>query len=90
MSRLSKGRRLARRQDGFRCSLTQMGIGQRGRVSDLSTSDRRKIKKFMAMGILPGMPIELIQKYPSYLFQVGYTQVTMDDKTARDIEVVLD
>jgi len=41
----------------------------------------------MAMGILPGMPIQIIQKFPSYLLQIGQTQVAMDEEMAKDVYI---
>jgi Fe2+ transport system protein FeoA len=39
------------------------------------------------MGVLPGMDVEIIQTYPSYVFQVGNTQVAVDSNIADDIFV---
>jgi Fe2+ transport system protein FeoA len=39
------------------------------------------------MGVLPGMPIEVIQTYPSYVFQMGLTQIAVDAEIANDIFV---
>ena len=39
------------------------------------------------MGVLPGMPIKIIQTYPSYVFQVGQTQIAVDMEIADDIFV---
>lgn len=43
----------------------------------------------MAMGILPGAPISLIQSFPSYVFQVGQTQFAVDKEIAEAIYVRL-
>lgn len=71
------------------CKLTEMSAGQRGRVVNISAVEQRKLRKFMAMGIMPGVSIVLIQRSPSYVFQVGFTQVTMDFETASYVEVEL-
>lgn len=41
----------------------------------------------MAFGILPGMPIVLLQRRPAFVFQVGQTQVAVDERIAADILV---
>ena len=43
----------------------------------------------MAMGILPGAPVSLIQSFPSYVFQVRQTQFTVDKEIADAIYVRL-
>jgi ferrous iron transport protein A len=72
------------------CRLTEMSSGQRGRVVNISTTEQRKLRKFMAMGIMPGVQIVVIQRLPSYVFQVGFTQVTMDFGTANCVEVEIE
>ena len=47
------------------------------------------IKKLMAMGLLPGTPVKLIQSFPSYVFRLGYTQFAVDRKIADEIYVKL-
>ena len=43
----------------------------------------------MAMGILPGAPVSLIQSFPSYVFQVRQTQFAVDKEIADAIYVRL-
>ena len=43
----------------------------------------------MAMGILPGAPISLIQSFPSYVFQIRRTQFAVDKEIADAIYVRL-
>lgn len=67
--------------------LTDLVSGGRGRVVNINTREERKLKKFMAMGMMPGVSIVVIQRFPSYVFRIGFTQVTMDFSTASCIEV---
>jgi len=39
------------------------------------------------MGILPGTHITVIQRFPSYVFQVGYSQFAVDRHLAEVIYV---
>jgi hypothetical protein len=41
------------------------------------------------MGIVPGARIELLQNAPSYVAQLGNTQMALDRETAADIYVRL-
>lgn len=68
-------------------NLTELQYGQKGIVAELNTEDENILKKLMSMGILPGMPLKVIQKFPSYVFQVGYTQVAVDRTIASAIIV---
>lgn len=67
--------------------LTELKHGQKGIVAELNTDDENILKKLMSMGILPGMPLKVIQTFPSYVFQVGYTQVAVDKTIASAILV---
>ena len=67
--------------------LIELNVGQRGKIVYLYKKSDRELQKLMAMGILPGMPIQVIQKFPSYLLQIGQTQVAMDEEMAKDVYV---
>ena len=45
------------------------------------------LTKIMAMGALPGMSVTLIQKFPSYVFQLGHSQFAVDKNLAEQIRV---
>ena len=61
--------------------------GADGVVAYLSTRDNREVQKMMAMGILPGVRVSLVRRFPSYVLQVGYTQFTLDHTLAEKIYV---
>lgn len=61
--------------------------GQAGVVAYLSTRDNREIQKLMAMGILPGSDIRLVRLFPSYIFEIGHSQFTVDSSLAEKIFV---
>ncbi len=58
-----------------------------GTVAYLATKDNRKVQKLIAMGILPGANIKVIRQFPSYVFQVGYSQFAVDRPLAEVIYV---
>lgn len=66
---------------------TELKKGTGGIVSELDTADTERAKKLMALGILPGMPIKAVQKFPTWVFQIGNTQVALDNGCARCIKV---
>ncbi len=67
--------------------LTELRNGQEGEVIYLQTQDRDLLRKLMAMGVLPGRSIQLIQRSPSYVFSIGRTQVVVDKEIASNIYV---
>ncbi|MEE9152243.1 MAG: metal-dependent transcriptional regulator [Thermoplasmata archaeon] len=67
--------------------LSELKRGQKGRVIYLQTQDRNILKKLMAMGVLPGRNIALIQRSPSYVFSIGRSQVVVDKEIASNIYV---
>ncbi|MFA5780293.1 MAG: metal-dependent transcriptional regulator [Elusimicrobiota bacterium] len=68
-------------------SLTNFEVNQSGKVAYIQTKDNKKLQKLMAMGILPGMGITLIQKYPSYVLQVGHSQFAVDEDLANAVYI---
>jgi len=70
-------------------NLSELKPKQEGIIADLNTSDKNILKKLMSMGILPGLPLEVVQTFPSYVFKVGYTQVAVDKTIAQAILVTL-
>ncbi|MCS4541500.1 MAG: metal-dependent transcriptional regulator [Euryarchaeota archaeon] len=69
--------------------LSDLNPGQRGKIAYIHTRDDKKLQKLMALGVLPGMSISLIQRFPSYVFQIGQTQIAVDKEIADDIHVLL-
>ncbi|MDP2719083.1 MAG: metal-dependent transcriptional regulator [Dehalococcoidia bacterium] len=69
--------------------LSRLNPGQKGKVAYVHAPQIKQLQKLMAMGILPGAPITLIQDFPSYVFQVGQTQFAVDNEIADAIYVRL-
>ncbi|OGF46392.1 MAG: hypothetical protein A2452_00925 [Candidatus Firestonebacteria bacterium RIFOXYC2_FULL_39_67] len=59
--------------------------GEKGKISYIQSEDKDKLQTIMAMGILPGMEIALLQNFPSYLFKVGNSQFAVDENIAKDV-----
>lgn len=70
--------------------LTGLKPGQEGTVAWLQGGDARRMQKLMAMGILPGTPIRLIRRFPSYIFQMSYSRFAVDQEMAAGIYVRLE
>jgi DtxR family Mn-dependent transcriptional regulator len=69
--------------------LSELRKGQRGQIAYIHTTDRKMLKKIMAMGALPGLSITLNQRFPSYVFQIGESRFAVDKNVADQIQVWL-
>ncbi len=69
--------------------LAQLTPGQKGKVAYIHAPESGELQKLMAMGILPGAPVSLLQSFPSYVFQVSQTQFAVDKEIADTIFVRL-
>ena len=57
--------------------------GTRAVIVDLSRLSTHERNKLMALGLVPGADVHVIQRFPSYVVAVGYTQLALDRETAR-------
>ena len=69
--------------------LTELKSNEEGEIAYILTEDNKKMQKLMAMGVLPGNRIVLIQTFPSYIFRVGFSEFAIDTNMAREIFVRL-
>lgn len=69
--------------------LSQMAPGQRGRIAYIHAPQSGELQKLMGMGVLPGVPIALVQRFPSYVFQMRQAQFAVDREMADAIYVRL-
>lgn len=65
--------------------LTELKAGDEGEIAYIQTDDNRKMQKLMAMGVLPGNHVVLMQSFPSYIFRVGFSEFAIDTALAREI-----
>ncbi|HHY40666.1 MAG TPA: ferrous iron transport protein A [Syntrophaceticus sp.] len=68
-------------------TLSQLEPGKEAVVSHIDTGNKSTLNKIMALGILPGVRVTMIQKFPTYVFQVGNTRVTADEQLVNTIIV---
>ena len=63
-------------------AITELNVNEDAVVTRLNAPDRWTMRKLIAMGVLPGTKIRLVQKFPSYAFQSGYDRFTLDEELA--------
>lgn len=44
-------------------------------------------RKLSVLGIVPGVQVRLLQRFPTFVVQVGYSQVALDRQLARLVQV---
>jgi len=69
--------------------LKELKRGQSGRIAYLHMDNPNQLRKLMAMGVLPGVPIRVKETYPSFVFEAGYSQFAVDEEIASDIYIRL-
>jgi DtxR family transcriptional regulator, Mn-dependent transcriptional regulator len=70
--------------------LTQLETGQRGVVTCLEEPESRPTIKLAAMGVLPGARLSLVQRYPAWVFRIGYAELALDDELAARVRVIVE
>ena len=68
-------------------ALRDLKAGDRGTIAYLETNDAGRLNRLMAMGALPGISVTVIQRFPSYVFQMGRSQFAVDREMAEGIFV---
>ena len=68
-------------------TLDRLKKGETGMVQRLDTSDSKNLQKLLALGIVPGRIIRVLQTYPAYILQIDRTQAAMDRGLAQKIIV---
>lgn len=70
-------------------SLAEAPLNKAAKIAYLHTGDPQKLQKLMAMGVLPGKEVQVLNHFPSYVFQVWHSQYAVDHEMARSILVRL-
>jgi Fe2+ transport system protein FeoA len=67
--------------------LTGLGPGDRASVSCLEEPWTGDAARLAGLGILPGVRLSVLQRYPGYILQLGRTQIAIDHALARRVRV---
>jgi DtxR family Mn-dependent transcriptional regulator len=73
----------------FLAPLSDLEVKDKGRIAYLQAKDRSQMQKLINIGAMPGVSIVLLQKFPSYVFQIGQSQFAIDKELAQAIYVRL-
>lgn len=68
--------------------VTTLANGATGVVSCLTDPHHPRAARLASMGILPGVPVRLVQTYPAYVLRVGFAEIALDQDMARLVRVI--
>ena len=68
--------------------VTTLKEGDVGVVSCLTDPDHPRAARLASLGILPGIPVKLVQRYPAYVLRVGFAEIALDEDLARLVRVI--
>ncbi|KKO20406.1 MAG: transcriptional regulator [Candidatus Brocadia sp.] len=69
--------------------LSDLKSGDEAKIAYIVTKFHGRLDRLSSMGLLPGVQIHLHQRQPTYVIQMGETQIALDTAIARDIYVRL-
>ena len=67
--------------------LTQMEKGSESTIAFLNTKESGRLSKLMAMGLVPGARVRLMQRYPAMVVQLNNNQIAFEDSFGDIIRV---
>jgi len=67
--------------------LTALQVGESGTVRELRLHDHTVAQKLLALGVVPGAHVKVVQRFPAYVLQIGFTQIAIDHPLAHAVRV---
>ncbi len=68
-------------------ALTELGVGEEVSVTCLQAAATPASAKLAALGVLPGARLRLVQRYPAFVFRMGYSEFALDAELAGRVRV---
>ena len=65
--------------------LANLVRGDTGRIAYLHTGAGLELQKFLAMGMVPGVWIEVLRTYPAYVIRMGNSEFAVDEHLAKGV-----
>lgn len=70
--------------------LSELKPGQHGQIAYIHMTHAGHLQKLIGMGVLPGVAVKSLRRFPSFVFEAGYSQFAVDEEIAADIYVRLE
>lgn len=78
---------MAERPGTTAAPLTSLPEGVRGRVAHLDQIESPATAHLVALGVLPGAELTLVQRYPAFVVRMGNAEFALDSELAGRIHV---
>ncbi len=63
-------------------------LGASGVISCLTNPDHPRTARLASLGLLPGVQIEVVQRYPAFVLRIGYADIALDEELAGLVRVL--
>jgi len=71
-------------------SVASLAQGQRGTIRRLAARDAADLRKLLALGLLPGVELEVERRWPAVVLRLDYASVALDAGLAEAVLVSAD
>ena len=68
-------------------SLNDLPVGQSARLAYITSSTHKRLNQLTSVGLLPGVTIQLHQRSPAFVIDVGQTSLALDEQMVSGIYV---
>jgi Fe2+ transport system protein FeoA len=79
-----------RRNGASEGTLAAMRVGGETEIIAVRPRDQRTLQRLVTMGLVPGVRIRLLRRFPCYLIELGHAQIALDRELASAIIVRVD
>ncbi|MCS6950152.1 MAG: ferrous iron transport protein A [bacterium] len=69
--------------------LVALHVGEVATIRELRVQDPTIAQKLLALGVVPGARVRVVQRFPAYVLQIGFTQIAIDQQIAKAVHVDL-
>lgn len=84
---LSRLRHWRRRNGIYEGTLAALQSGAVSEIIALRPRDESILHKLTALGLLPGVRVRVLRRFPTYLIEIGHAQIALDRELASAIIV---
>lgn len=70
--------------------LASLAVGQRGTIQRLAAREPSDLRKLLALGLLPGVELEVERRWPAVVLRLDYASVALDAGLAEAVLISVD
>lgn len=70
--------------------LVALRVGEVATIRELRVHDPAVTQKLLALGVVPGARVRVVQRFPAYVLEVGFAQIAVDHHIAKAVCVELE